>query len=89
LQVEGRSQKSIAGHRRILAAIKRRDAEAAKAAMRRHIKDIEEIVLKGFEPGAGFHRELADGKRPIASRGHFHRAPCGVTCRGDRRHRLE
>ena len=48
LQVEGRSQKSIAGHRRILAAIKRRDAEAAKAAMRRHIKDIEEIVLKGF-----------------------------------------
>jgi GntR family transcriptional regulator, transcriptional repressor for pyruvate dehydrogenase complex len=48
LQVEGRSQKSIAGHRRILAAIKRRDAEAAKAAMQRHIKDIEEIVLKKF-----------------------------------------
>jgi GntR family transcriptional regulator, transcriptional repressor for pyruvate dehydrogenase complex len=48
LQVKGRSQKSIAGHRRILAAIKRRDAEAAKAAMRRHIKDIEEIVLRRF-----------------------------------------
>ena len=29
LQVEGRSQKSLAGHRRILAAIKRRDGEAA------------------------------------------------------------
>jgi GntR family transcriptional repressor for pyruvate dehydrogenase complex len=45
LQVEGRPQKSLAGHRRILAAIKRRDAEAAKAAMRRHIEDVEEIVL--------------------------------------------
>ncbi len=48
LQVEGRSQKSLAGHRRILAAIKRHDAEAAKAAMRRHIEDVEEIVLNKF-----------------------------------------
>jgi GntR family transcriptional regulator, transcriptional repressor for pyruvate dehydrogenase complex len=45
LQVEGRPQKSLAGHRRILAAIKRHDPEAAKAAMRRHIEDVEEIVL--------------------------------------------
>ncbi len=45
LQVEGRPQKSIAGHRRILAAIKRHDTEGAKAAMRRHIEDVEEIVL--------------------------------------------
>jgi DNA-binding FadR family transcriptional regulator len=45
LQVEGRAQKSLAGHRRILAAIKRHDAEAAKSAMRRHIEDVEEIVL--------------------------------------------
>lgn len=45
LQIAGRPQKSLAGHRRILSAIKRRDAEAAKAAMRRHIEDIEEIVL--------------------------------------------
>jgi GntR family transcriptional repressor for pyruvate dehydrogenase complex len=45
LQVEGRPQKSLVGHRRILAAIKRHDAEAAKAAMRRHIEDVEEIVL--------------------------------------------
>ena len=48
LQVEGRPQKSLAGHRRILAAIKRHDAEAAKAAMRRHIEDVEEIVLREF-----------------------------------------
>ncbi len=46
LQIEGRPQKSLAGHRRILAAIKRHDAEAAKAAMRRHIEDVEEIVLE-------------------------------------------
>lgn len=46
LQVEGRPQKSLAGHRRILAAIKRHDAEAARDAMRRHIEDVEEIVLK-------------------------------------------
>jgi GntR family transcriptional repressor for pyruvate dehydrogenase complex len=45
LQVKGRPQKSLAAHRRILAAIKRHDAEAAKSAMRRHIEDIEEIVL--------------------------------------------
>ena len=48
LQVEGRPQKSLAGHRRVLAAIKRHDAEAAKAAMRRHIEDVEEIVLDKF-----------------------------------------
>ncbi|MGB9431346.1 MAG: FCD domain-containing protein, partial [Candidatus Acidiferrum sp.] len=46
LQVEGRQQKSLAGHRRILAAIKRHDSDSAKAAMRRHIEDVEEIVLK-------------------------------------------
>jgi GntR family transcriptional regulator, transcriptional repressor for pyruvate dehydrogenase complex len=45
LQVEGRSQKSLIAHRKILTAIKRHDGEAAKAAMRRHIEDVEEIVL--------------------------------------------
>jgi GntR family transcriptional regulator, transcriptional repressor for pyruvate dehydrogenase complex len=48
LQVEGRSQKSLDGHRRILAAIKRHDSEAAKFAMLRHIEDVEEIVLEKF-----------------------------------------
>ena len=51
LQVEGRPQKSLAGHRRILAAIKRHDAEAAKAAMRRHIEDVEEMVLSDHKFG--------------------------------------
>jgi GntR family transcriptional regulator, transcriptional repressor for pyruvate dehydrogenase complex len=45
LQAEGRPQKSVAGHRRVVAAIKRHDPEAAKAAMRRHIEDVQEIVL--------------------------------------------
>jgi GntR family transcriptional regulator, transcriptional repressor for pyruvate dehydrogenase complex len=42
LQVEGRPQKSAAGHWRILAAIKRRDGAAAHNAMRRHIESVEE-----------------------------------------------
>ena len=45
LQLPGRLQKSIGGHRRVLAAIRRHDAPAAEAAMRRHIKEIEAIVL--------------------------------------------
>jgi GntR family transcriptional repressor for pyruvate dehydrogenase complex len=45
LQVEGRPQKSLGGHRKVFAAIKRHDALAAEAAMRRHIEDVEEIVL--------------------------------------------
>jgi len=46
LQVPGRSDKSLAGHRRILEAIKSRNSEAANAAMRRHIQDVEEILFK-------------------------------------------
>lgn len=48
LQREGRPQKSIAGHRRILAAIKRHDAEGAETAMRQHLRDIEQIVTHEF-----------------------------------------
>ncbi len=46
LQVEGRLQRSFAGHRRILSAIKRGDAPAAEAAMHGHLDEIERIVLK-------------------------------------------
>jgi GntR family transcriptional repressor for pyruvate dehydrogenase complex len=45
LQVVGRPQKSLAGHRQILNAIKKGDAAAAEAAMRHHIEDVEHIVL--------------------------------------------
>ncbi|MGI9101730.1 MAG: FadR/GntR family transcriptional regulator [Terriglobales bacterium] len=46
LQSKGRLQKSFAGHRRILAALKRHDARAAEAAMRRHLQEIEAIVIR-------------------------------------------
>ncbi len=46
LQTHGRPQRSLAGHRRILEAIKRRDPEAAERAVRQHVEQIEEIVLK-------------------------------------------
>ncbi len=45
LQVPGRAQRSLAGHRQILAAIRKGDAKAAEAAMRHHIEDVEHIVL--------------------------------------------
>jgi GntR family transcriptional regulator, transcriptional repressor for pyruvate dehydrogenase complex len=46
LQVGGRLQKSLDGHRRILSAIKRHDSDVARAAMLRHIEDVEDIVLE-------------------------------------------
>jgi GntR family transcriptional regulator, transcriptional repressor for pyruvate dehydrogenase complex len=45
LQIGGRSQKSLAGHRRILAALKRHDPAASQSAMLRHLEEIENIVL--------------------------------------------
>jgi GntR family transcriptional regulator, transcriptional repressor for pyruvate dehydrogenase complex len=45
LQTEGRQGKSLAGHRRILAALKQGDAKAAEAAMRQHLSEIEKLVL--------------------------------------------
>lgn len=45
LQTSGRPQKSLAGHRRILAALKRRDPGASESAMLRHLEEIENIVL--------------------------------------------
>ena len=46
LQVKGRPERSCAGHRRILRAIKRRDGPAAEAAVRKHLKEIEEVVTR-------------------------------------------
>ncbi len=48
LQVEGRQKKSLAGHRRIFSALKRGNAFAAEAAMRRHLQEFETIVLKNL-----------------------------------------
>ena len=46
LQVEGRLRKSLVSHQQILKAIARHDAAAAENAMRRHIQEIEAIVLQ-------------------------------------------
>jgi GntR family transcriptional repressor for pyruvate dehydrogenase complex len=51
LQVPGRPEKSLAGHQRILEAIRQRDPDAAHAAMHRHIREIQRIVLKNLERG--------------------------------------
>jgi GntR family transcriptional repressor for pyruvate dehydrogenase complex len=45
LQVNGRLQKSLEGHKQILHAIERHDSAAAEVAMRRHIEKIEGIIL--------------------------------------------
>jgi GntR family transcriptional repressor for pyruvate dehydrogenase complex len=46
LQVPGRLERSYAGHRRVLRAIKRRDGASAQAAVRQHLKEIEQIVMQ-------------------------------------------
>lgn len=51
LQVPGRTRRSLEGHRRILAAIKRRDARGAESAMRRHLTEIEDVLLKSHPEG--------------------------------------
>jgi GntR family transcriptional repressor for pyruvate dehydrogenase complex len=49
LQVPGRLQKSLQGHRRIIDSIARKDAQGAEAAMRQHLGEIEHILL---QPGS-------------------------------------
>ena len=46
LQVPGRPKRSFEGHRRILRAIQRHDARAAEAAVRQHLGEIEEVVMR-------------------------------------------
>lgn len=51
LQQRDRPAYSLAGHRRILAALHRRDPEAARSEMLRHLVDIEERVFSTTEDG--------------------------------------
>jgi GntR family transcriptional regulator, transcriptional repressor for pyruvate dehydrogenase complex len=46
LQVEGRLERSLAGHLRVLDAIRRRDAEGAERAVLEHLDEIETMVMK-------------------------------------------
>ena len=45
LQVRGRPQRSLRGHRQILDAIRRHDGEAASRAMLSHLEQIGEMLL--------------------------------------------
>ncbi len=49
LQVEGRSEKSIARHRQVLEAIKAGDGKRAAKLMRAHLEDIEEGLFSAPE----------------------------------------
>ena len=51
LQIDGRAQKSLAGHRRILAALQEHDAVAAGDAILTHISEIEDFVLNQPQKG--------------------------------------
>lgn len=53
LQVAGRLERSLDGHRRILDAIRRRDTAAAEAAMRQHLEEIEDVLLRQHAPRVG------------------------------------
>ncbi len=46
LEVGGRQAKSLAAHRHILAAIKHGDAAAAETAMRRHLLEVQKLILQ-------------------------------------------
>lgn len=45
MQVEGRLQKSFAGHQRIFTALSRGDTKTAEAAMRRHLEEVTQLVI--------------------------------------------
>ena len=49
LQVQGRPQKSVEGHRAILEGIRRRDPQATEAAMRQHLEEIEATLAAHSE----------------------------------------
>ena len=51
LQTEERKQKSLQGHHEILAAIKNGDCMGARQAMRRHLENVEDILLKNKKGG--------------------------------------
>jgi GntR family transcriptional repressor for pyruvate dehydrogenase complex len=51
MQIPGRLARSLAGHRRVLAAIRSRDPRAARAAMLRHIREIEQILMQVAREG--------------------------------------
>ncbi len=60
LQTEERKQKSLQGHREILLAIKNGNSTGARQAMRRHLKNVEDVLLKKRKGGVQAHRFQAE-----------------------------
>jgi GntR family transcriptional repressor for pyruvate dehydrogenase complex len=46
LQVPGRVERSYAGHQRILKAVKRRDSAGAEVAVKKHLREIQEVLMR-------------------------------------------
>jgi GntR family transcriptional repressor for pyruvate dehydrogenase complex len=63
LQVQGRPQKSLKGHRKILSAIKARNPVAARQAMRNHLEEIEHILFNK-KKGGGKKSSTSTGRDP-------------------------
>ena len=59
LNMPGRPTRSHEDHRRVLAAIARRDPDAARRAMLEHIEAVETLVL-----GADATSRVRHGRRP-------------------------
>jgi GntR family transcriptional repressor for pyruvate dehydrogenase complex len=56
LQTEERKQKSLQGHREVLVAIKHGSGTGSRQAMRRHLENVEDILLKKKKGGVQSHR---------------------------------
>jgi GntR family transcriptional repressor for pyruvate dehydrogenase complex len=64
LQTEERKQKSLQGHRDVLAAIKNGKGPGARKAMRRHLENVEDILLKKKKGGVKSHQFNTGGSHP-------------------------
>jgi len=60
LQTEERKQKSLQGHREVLLAIKNGNSAAARQAMRRHLKNVEDVLFKKRKGGVEARRFQAE-----------------------------
>ena len=64
LQTEERKEKSLQGHREILLAIKNGNSTGARQAMCRHLKNVEDILLKKRKGGMQGRKLRAERSHP-------------------------
>src|SRR5207247_31809 len=63
LKQKGRPERSIRGHEAVVAALRRRDPEAAAQAMHTHIDQIAELLQTGHANGFRGHRRVPPSPR--------------------------